>query len=146
MTVLSGTNQLNSARVESRLPAGDLHRARAWYRDRLGLHPVEERPGALRYATAGGVFCLFLSSGRSDGSFTQLSLEVDDLPAAVEALRARGIEFHDYQTPGLTTRDGIAQIDGNYPSKGTGELGAWFHDSENNLIGLAQALPKPAMP
>jgi hypothetical protein len=30
----------------------------------------------------------------------------------------------------------------NYPSKGTAELGAFFYDSEGNLIGLAQALRK----
>jgi hypothetical protein len=34
------------------------------------------------------------------------------------------------------TADGIADIDGNYPSKGTGERAAWFYDSEGNLIGL----------
>ena len=134
---------LTGARIEPRLPATDLDRARAWYGDKLGLDPVEQRPGALRYATAGGVFCLFLSAGHSDGSFTQLCLEVDDLATEVSALRARGIEFHDYLTPRLTTTDGIAQIEGNYPSKGTGELAAWFHDSEKNLIGLAQTLPKP---
>ena len=25
---------------------------------------------------------------------------------------------------------------GNYPSKGTGEQGAWFRDSEGNLLGI----------
>jgi catechol 2,3-dioxygenase-like lactoylglutathione lyase family enzyme len=134
---------LTGARIEPRLPARDLDRARSWYHAKLGLDPVEQRPGALRYAVSGGVFCLFLSAGHSEGSFTQLCLEVDDLATEVDALRARGVEFHDYQTSRLTTTGGIAQIEGNYPSKGTGELGAWFHDSENNLIGLAQTLPKP---
>jgi catechol 2,3-dioxygenase-like lactoylglutathione lyase family enzyme/predicted enzyme related to lactoylglutathione lyase len=134
---------LIGARIEPRLPAFDLDRARTWYRDKLGLEPVEQRPGALRYATAGGVFCLFLSAGHSDGSFTQLCLEVDDLATEVDALRSRGVAFHNYQTPRLTTAGGIVQIEGNYPSKGTGELAAWFHDSENNLIGLAQTLPTP---
>jgi catechol 2,3-dioxygenase-like lactoylglutathione lyase family enzyme len=134
---------LTGARIEPRLPAIDLDRARAWYRDMLGLDPVEQRPGALRYATAGGAFCVFLSAGHSDGSFTQLCLEVDDLAAEVIALESRGLEFCDYRTPGWTTTDGIAHIEGNYPSKGTGELAAWFHDSEHNLIGLAQTLPQP---
>jgi hypothetical protein len=34
--------------------------------------------------------------------------------------------------------DGIAEIEGNYPSKGTGERGVWFHDSEGNLLGIGQ--------
>jgi catechol 2,3-dioxygenase-like lactoylglutathione lyase family enzyme len=134
---------LTGARIEPRLPAGDLDRVRTWYHDKLGLDPVEEREGALRYATAHGVFCLFLSAGRSDGSFTQLSLEVDDLAAEVDRLRARGVTFLEYATGDLTTTGGIARIDGNYPSKGTGELAAWCRDSEHNLISISQLLPAP---
>jgi hypothetical protein len=33
------------------------------------------------------------------------------------------------------------EIDGNYPSKGSGERAAWFRDSEGNLIGLAEVVP-----
>ena len=40
--------------------------------------------------------------------------------------------------PGLTTVNGIATIQGNYPSKGTGERAAWFRDSEGNLLGIGQ--------
>ncbi|HEX5114658.1 MAG TPA: VOC family protein [Pseudonocardiaceae bacterium] len=132
---------LTGARIEPRLPTQDLDRARAWYRDKLGLEPAEERSGALRYATTHGVFCLFLSAGQSDGSFTQLSLEVDDLAAEMDRMRASGVTFLEYE--GLTTTGGIARIDGNYPSKGTGEIAAWFHDSEGNLIGISQILPTP---
>jgi hypothetical protein len=56
-------------------------------------------------------------------------------------LRARGVTFHDDKLPGLSTTNGIAEIDGNYPSKGTRELGGWFNDSEGNLLGIGQALP-----
>jgi catechol 2,3-dioxygenase-like lactoylglutathione lyase family enzyme len=117
-----------------------LERARRWYAEKLGLHPTEERPGALRYEVASGVFCLFQSAGRSDGSYTQCALYATDLRAEVADLRARGVVFHEYALPGLTTVDGIATIEGNYPSKGTAELGAWFTDSEGNLIGIGQAL------
>jgi hypothetical protein len=34
---------------------------------------------------------------------------------------------------------GILDIDGNYPSKGaSGERGAWFRDSEGNILGVGQ--------
>ena len=46
--------------------------------------------------------------------------------------------FEEVDAPGLTTVDGIADIDGNYPSKGTGERGACFRDSEGNLLGIGQ--------
>ena len=132
---------LANARTEARLPAKDLQRARRWYADKLGLHAPEERTGGLRYQTAAGAFCLFLSAGSSTGAFTQLAFDVDDLPGEVAELRARGVEFHDYHLPSLNTTDGIAEIDGNYPSKGARELGAWFNDSEGNLLGIGQALP-----
>jgi hypothetical protein len=34
--------------------------------------------------------------------------------------------------------NGIAEVSGNYPSSGgAGERGAWFRDSEGNLLALA---------
>lgn len=56
---------LDTAVIETRLPAVDLDRARRWYRDRLGLEPVDERPGGVRYRCGDVVFCLFASSGAS---------------------------------------------------------------------------------
>jgi hypothetical protein len=65
--------------------------------------------------------------------------EVEDLEATVAELRSRGVVFEEYDLPGLRTVDGIADIEGNYPSKGgVGEKGAWFHDSEGNLLGIGQ--------
>jgi hypothetical protein len=59
-----------------------------------------------------------------------MAFEVDDIDAAVAALRARGVVFESYDFPGLSTVDGIAEIAGNYPSKGRAERRAWFRDSE----------------
>jgi hypothetical protein len=50
------------------------------------------------------------------------------------------VVFEEYDLPGLETRDGVADIVGNYPSKGRGERGAWFRDSEGNLLGIGQPL------
>jgi hypothetical protein len=66
---------------------------------------------------------------------------VDDLEAEVADLQARGVNFEDYDSPDLRTVEGIATIEGNYPSKGTAERGAWFRDSEGNMISMGQALP-----
>lgn len=67
--------------------------------------------------------------------------EVTDIVATVAALRSRGVVFEEYDLPGLKTQHGIAAIEGNYPSKGTGEYGAWFKDSEGNLLGIGQPTP-----
>ncbi len=129
---------LADAQVSTRLPAKDLGRARKFYSEKLGLEPVEERPGGLRYQCGETSFALFESAGSASGTHTQMAWEVDDIEAAVAALRARGVVFQEYDAPGLTTRGGVAEIAGNYPSKGVGERGAWFTDSEGNLLGLGQ--------
>ena len=126
--------------VATRLPAQDLNRARAFYADKLGLEPSEERPGGLLYRCAGGEFALFQSAGASPGSFTQMGWTVDDIEATVAELRMRGVIFEEYDLPGLTTVNGIAEIAGNYPSKGSGERGAWFRDSEGNMLGIGQPI------
>ena len=124
--------------VATRLPAQDLERARAFYADKLGLHPIEEREGGLLYRCGSGHFALFASSGRPSGEHTQMGWDVPDVDGAVAELRRRGVVFETVDAPGLRTVDGIADIDGNYPSKGHGERGAWFRDSEGNLLGLGQ--------
>ena len=68
-----------------------------------------------------------------------MAWEVDDLDPVVSELSDRGVVFEEYDLPGLTTHQGIAQVDGNYPSKGgVGERAAWFKDSEGNLLGVGQ--------
>ena len=132
---------LANAKVATRLPAQDLERARAFYSEKLGLEPAEERQGGLRYRVAGGEFAIFQSGGEPSGEHTQMGFEVEDIDAAVAELRQRGVVFEEYDIPGLTTVGGIADIEGNYPSKGTGERAAWFHDSEGNLLGVGQIVP-----
>src|SRR5215204_13388 len=138
---ISGTGPLAGGRAIAKLPAQDLERARAFYRDKLGLVPVEERDGGLRYVVASGEFHLFLSTGSASGESTQIGFEVEDLDAVLADLRARGVAFEEIDAlriTGFEVVDGVIEVEDNYPSKGTGERGAWFRDSEGNLIALGQ--------
>jgi catechol 2,3-dioxygenase-like lactoylglutathione lyase family enzyme len=133
---------LAHARVATRLPAQDLDRARRFYADKLGLEPAEERPGALLYRLGDCQFALYRSAGTAPGTFTQMGFEVDDLDTMVAELVRRGVALETVDLPGLTTIDGVAEVQGNYPSKGgKGERAVWFRDSEGNMLGLAQPLP-----
>jgi catechol 2,3-dioxygenase-like lactoylglutathione lyase family enzyme len=131
---------LGATSVATRLPAQDLERARAWYRDKLGLEPVETRPGGLRYCTGAASFVLFESTGKPSGDHTQMAFDVKDIEAAVRELERRGVQFEEVDAPGLRTVGKIADVRGNYPSKGRAERGAWFTDSEGNLIGIGESL------
>ena len=131
---------LAHSHVAARLPARDLARAKSFYSEKLGLEPIEERPGGLLYRCGAGSFALFESSGGASGTHTQMGWEVADIEATVAAFRSRGVVFEEYDLPGLKTVNGIATIEGNYPSKGVGERGAWFKDSEGNLLGIGQPI------
>jgi catechol 2,3-dioxygenase-like lactoylglutathione lyase family enzyme len=128
-----------NAKVASRLPARDLDRARRFYAEKLGMEPAEERPGGLLYRFPNGEFALFASAGGSSGTFTQMGFEVDDLDDTVAEMKRRGVVFEEVDVPGLRTTDSIAEVEGNYPSKGgKGERAAWFRDSEGNMLGIGE--------
>ena len=132
----------DATKSATRLPAQDLDRARAFYAEKLGLEPADERPGGILYRVGDTEFALFASGGRATGDHTQMGFEVEDLEATVAELKSRGVVFEEVDVPGLRTRGGIADIEGNYPSKNaSGERGAWFHDSEGNLLGIGQLVP-----
>jgi len=135
---MTGKTYLETSEVSTRLPAKDLDRARRFYEEKLGLEPIEERPGGLLYCCGQTRFAVFESLGAASGSHTQMAWEVVDIEATVAALKARGVVFEEYDLSELKTVNGIAEIRGNYPSKGTGEKGAWFRDSEGNLLSIGQ--------
>jgi len=140
MTVEPSSALLRDARVATRLPCRDLERARCFYADRLGLEPAEEREGGLLYRFGDTAFALFASSGAAAGTHTQMAFDVDDIEAVVAELRGRGLVFEPNETPFPET-GGITEVPGNYPSKGRAERGAWFRDSEGNVIGIGESVP-----
>jgi len=131
---------LKNSNVATRLPAKDLQRARRFYAEKLGLEPVEERPGGLLYRCGSGKFALFESAGAASGTHTQMAWEVEDIEVAVAELRRRGVVIEEVDVLGMRTVNGIAEVEGNYPSVGIGERGAWFRDSEGNLLGIGQPI------
>ena len=55
---------------------------------------------------------------------------MSDLAVEVADLRSRGVELEEYDEPGLTTVDGIADVGF--------ALASWFVDPHGNSIGLLQ--------
>src|SRR5437660_5450523 len=95
---------LSNAHTVTKLPAQDLERARAFYRDKLGLEPVEERTGGLRYVCGPTEFHLFSSAGAPSGASTQMAFEVENLEATLAELRARGVTFERFEMSGFEVR------------------------------------------
>jgi catechol 2,3-dioxygenase-like lactoylglutathione lyase family enzyme len=113
------------------IPASDLARARAWYADKLGFAAGQEEAAALLYRRGEErLFLLFSSPGAGTAHHQLAAWVVEDLAAEVAELRARGVEFEEYDEPGLRTVDGIAVT-----PVGTA---AWFKDSEGNVLTITQ--------
>jgi hypothetical protein len=49
------------------------------------------------------------------------------------------VRFERFDIAGFEVQDDIVVVPNNYPSKGTGERGAFFRDSEGNLLSIGQA-------
>jgi catechol 2,3-dioxygenase-like lactoylglutathione lyase family enzyme len=121
---------LSQREFHTTIPVQDLNRARQFYAEKLGLQPESEMPGGLIYRCKDSWFLLFPSSGASTGQFTQGDWTTDDIEAEVAELKARGLDFEEYNYPNFKTVNGIAVT-------GAGRS-AWFKDSEGNLLGIVQ--------
>src|SRR5258708_35936340 len=125
---------LSNAHTVTKLPAQDLERARAFYRDKLGLEPVEERTGGLRYVCGPTEFHLFSSAGAPSGASTQMAFEGENLEATLADLRARGVTFERFEISGIDGRGDTIPAPDNYPSQGAGEPGTVLFAREGDLV------------
>jgi catechol 2,3-dioxygenase-like lactoylglutathione lyase family enzyme len=117
--------------LQPRLPASDLDRARAWYRDKLDLEPERVDDGGLWYRTGGTWFLVFQTVNAGTARNTAAGWTVPDLGAFMTDLRGRGVSFDDVDLGnGMKTVDGLLVIDGF-------KL-AWFRDSEGNTFEVSQ--------
>jgi len=120
---------LEETEFQATIPATDLKRARLFYEDRLGLSPERVLDVGIVYRFGKGTGFFLYPSQTAGAGHTLGSWFVEDLESAVKELRARGIEFEDYDYPDLKTVDGIADLGA--------ELAAWFKDSEGNVLAVS---------
>jgi len=112
------------------LPASDLERARRFWSEVFALTPVRTDVGADYYVVGGVPVLVYETQFAGTAQNTSFGLFTDDLDRDMAALRERGVTFNDYDLPGLKTENGVVDMDG--------ERGAWFNDSEGNIISIAQ--------
>jgi catechol 2,3-dioxygenase-like lactoylglutathione lyase family enzyme len=115
------------------LPAADLQRARTFYHDKLDLDPDPGDGGSLMYhLTSDSGFEIYETSNAGTAQNTQMGWMTDDLDAEMSSLRERGVQFEDYDIPGMKTENGVATMDGM--------KSAWFRDTEGNFICISQRM------
>jgi catechol 2,3-dioxygenase-like lactoylglutathione lyase family enzyme len=120
----------DSVQFRATLPASDMARARAWYEETLGLVPVETDVFDGSWYETGGVrFLLYPSGVAGTNQATAVSFTSDDFDAAVALLRERGVVFDEFDYDDFKTVDGVLELP-------DGRKGAWFRDSEGNILNI----------
>lgn len=113
------------------LPAKELERAKAWYRDKLGFTPTGEQPGLVSYDSGGVTFVVYATMQQIPTStLVAMQWPVPAIRATVQELKDRGVVSERMGFPGVEW-DGDVAIMGE-------ALGAWFRDSEGNNLALIQ--------
>jgi catechol 2,3-dioxygenase-like lactoylglutathione lyase family enzyme len=112
----------------------DAAKARAFYGTTLGLRLVSEDRFAMEFDAAGTMLRVTVVPEPARAQYTVLGWEVPDIVAAVDALRARGIQFERYgflqqDQRGIWTAPGGARV-------------AWFKDPDGNVLSVSQFGPK----
>ena len=117
------------------LPASYLARAKQWWHDVLDRDPVYSDPeGEAVFFDLGGIaLMVYRTDFAGTAKNTALNLVTDDLDRDMTHLRTHGVMFHEYDMPGLKTVDGVAELGDS--------RGAWFSDSEGNIIAITQVSP-----
>jgi catechol 2,3-dioxygenase-like lactoylglutathione lyase family enzyme len=124
---------LEDRRCAAMLPASDMERAKSWYADKLDMKPSYEDEGGSQYTAGDGTeFWVYPSQFAGTSKATAMGFMARDLSKEMDELKSRGIKFEEYDIPGVKTVEGIAEF-------APGERGAWFKDSEGNIIALFES-------
>jgi catechol 2,3-dioxygenase-like lactoylglutathione lyase family enzyme len=110
----------------------DIDDARRFYRDTLGIDTRDNDMGFLElHLASGGRVLVYSKPDHTPASFTILNFPVDDIDAAVDDLRARGVDtkiYSDHEFP--SDAKGIVRGGDRGPDI------AWFRDPAGNVLSV----------
>jgi catechol 2,3-dioxygenase-like lactoylglutathione lyase family enzyme len=110
----------------------DLEKAKEFYGQTLGVFQVVDLGPSLLSLQAGNGYAVlvYAKETHQPAEHTILNFPVDDIEAAVDALRAAGVEFERYDGgPIKTNEKGIAT---------PGPKQAWFRDPAGNILSVIE--------
>jgi catechol 2,3-dioxygenase-like lactoylglutathione lyase family enzyme len=122
---------LQNSPIFAYLPVKDVARARQFYEKKLGFKATREIGDGVFYEFAGQTACfLYPTPNAGTSRASQAFWQVEDIEREVAELKAKGVEFEEYDVPGMTTKDGIAVAGG--------VKNAWFKDPDGNILAIIQ--------
>ncbi|MGD0938310.1 MAG: VOC family protein [Terracidiphilus sp.] len=109
----------------------DVSRAKAFYRDTLGLRLVmEEPPFALVFDANGIMLRLGMAKEIPPAHGTVLGWQVPEVSASVKSLTEAGVRFERFE--------GMDQDELGIWTSPTGAKVAWFKDPDGNILSLSE--------
>jgi catechol 2,3-dioxygenase-like lactoylglutathione lyase family enzyme len=121
---------LNNEKIMSFVGVSDADKARAFYRDTLGLTMLYEDGFALVFDVGGIMLRVTLVSEVRPQPYTVLGWQVSDATATARALANAGVQAERY--PHVPQDE-----DGIWTAPGGPKI-AWFKDPDGNILSLAQ--------
>jgi catechol 2,3-dioxygenase-like lactoylglutathione lyase family enzyme len=134
MASVSSSSQpgiLGSSKIVAFAGVKDADRARAFYRDTLGLRLVSEDGFALVFDANGTMLRVSLVREVVAAPYTSLGWEVEDILAKAKALTDAGVKLERYEAFLKQDELGIWTAPG-------GTRVAWFKDPDGNLLSISQ--------
>lgn len=124
---------LQQSPIYAYIPAKDVARARRFYEGKLGFKAKQEFAGGVVYEFGKGTACyMYPTPNAGTSRASQAFWQVEDVEREVAELKACGVQFEEYDLPGMKMENGIATAGGT--------KAAWFKDSEGNIMAIIQAL------
>ena len=109
----------------------DAERAKAFYRDTLGIPLVsEELPFALVFDANGIMLRLAIAGQRSPNPGTVLGWQVPEITSAARALERAGVQFERYEY--------MQQDEMGIWTSPNGAKVAWFKDPDGNVLSISE--------
>jgi catechol 2,3-dioxygenase-like lactoylglutathione lyase family enzyme len=121
---------LGSEKLMAFVATRDLDRARAFYRDILGLHLVSEDRFALVFNVAGTMLRVAAVQEMTAAKYTVLGWQVRDIVQTATKLGEAGVNFERYT--------GMNQDEAGIWKSPSSARVAWFKDPDGNTLSITQ--------
>jgi len=121
---------LANQQLKAFVPTIQPDKARAFYKDILGLKLLSEDPYALQFEANGTLLRVIIVQELKPQAFTALGWNVDDMASIIQALNEKGIYCEKYSF--------LPQDETGVWTSPDGSKVAWFKDPDGNILSLTE--------
>ena len=121
---------LETNKAFSSFSVNDLEKAKQFYAQTLGLK-VKESPEGLELHPGQQSIFIYPKPNHEPATFTVLNFQVNNIDAAVDELKQKGVSFEHYEGEIKTDAKGI--------HRDNGPTIAWFKDPAGNILSVVES-------